>query len=271
MRRAIITGITGQDGSHLAELLLDKGYRVYGLVRRHSSEQYPRLAGFRERVELIPGDLCDAPSLDCALEQIQPDESLQPRRDVVCRRQLGPAGAHHRNQRAWACCVCSRLTALLPQGTLLPGVHQRDVRPGKRSAQRETTPFHPQSLWRGQGLRTFPDGKLSGELWPVRVQWDFVQSRRAAARAGVRDAQDHAGGRRHQAGLRVQSCGWATSPPAATGATPAITSRRCGGCSSKSSPTTSSSAAARTTRSRTLSISPSATPASTGQRPCGGR
>src|SRR5256885_908534 len=74
MRKALITGITGQDGSHLAELLLDKSYRVWGLVRRHSSEHYPRLEGLRDRLELVPGDLCDAPSLDRAIQEIQPDE-----------------------------------------------------------------------------------------------------------------------------------------------------------------------------------------------------
>ena len=72
--RALITGITGQDGSYLAEFLLDKGYDVYGLVRRSSLEKYDRIAGIRERVRFVQGDLTDQSSLDQALQQVQPDE-----------------------------------------------------------------------------------------------------------------------------------------------------------------------------------------------------
>ena len=72
--RALITGITGQDGSYLAEFLLDKGYEVYGLVRRSSLEKYDRIAGITERVRFVQGDLTDQSSLDQALQQVQPDE-----------------------------------------------------------------------------------------------------------------------------------------------------------------------------------------------------
>jgi GDPmannose 4,6-dehydratase len=73
-RSALITGITGQDGSYLAELLLSKGYRVYGLVRRSSTQNLERLEGVRDRVRLIGGDLLDSFSLLDALEESQPDE-----------------------------------------------------------------------------------------------------------------------------------------------------------------------------------------------------
>jgi GDPmannose 4,6-dehydratase len=72
--RALITGITGQDGSYLAEFLLDKEYEVYGLVRRSSQERRDRLEGIAERVKFVQGDLADQSSLDRALEQIQPHE-----------------------------------------------------------------------------------------------------------------------------------------------------------------------------------------------------
>jgi GDPmannose 4,6-dehydratase len=72
--RALITGITGQDGSYLAEFLLDKNYEVYGLVRRSSLEKYDRVAGIAERICFVEGDLTDQSSLDQALEQIQPEE-----------------------------------------------------------------------------------------------------------------------------------------------------------------------------------------------------
>lgn len=75
-RRALITGITGQDGSYLAELLLDKGYHVFGIIRRHSSpdRQLWRLGENASRLCLIVGDLLDEASLRRAVLQSQPDE-----------------------------------------------------------------------------------------------------------------------------------------------------------------------------------------------------
>ena len=74
MPRALITGITGQDGSYLAELLLDKGYEVCGVVRRSSTESYERIEHLRDRLTFAQADLLDQPSLTAALEQAQPDE-----------------------------------------------------------------------------------------------------------------------------------------------------------------------------------------------------
>jgi GDPmannose 4,6-dehydratase len=73
-RRALITGVTGQDGSYLAELLLDKGYEVHGMVRRLSSENYERLQKIRDRITLHSGDLLDERSLIDVLRVSEPDE-----------------------------------------------------------------------------------------------------------------------------------------------------------------------------------------------------
>jgi len=73
-KRALITGITGQDGSYLAELLLAQGYEVFGLTRRLSAENYWRIDHVRDRVTLIPGDLLDQLSLIRVLERVQPHE-----------------------------------------------------------------------------------------------------------------------------------------------------------------------------------------------------
>jgi GDPmannose 4,6-dehydratase len=73
-RRALITGITGQDGSYLAELLLDKGYEVFGMTRRASTENVERISHLIDQVTLIQGDLLDPPSLDSALRTAQPTE-----------------------------------------------------------------------------------------------------------------------------------------------------------------------------------------------------
>jgi GDPmannose 4,6-dehydratase len=73
-KRALITGITGQDGSHLAELLLNKGYDVHGMVRRSSTETFQRLQGFRDSITLHTGDLLDQRSLVDVLRETEPDE-----------------------------------------------------------------------------------------------------------------------------------------------------------------------------------------------------
>src|SRR5215467_1087731 len=73
-KRALITGITGQDGSYLAELLLDQGYEVYGLTRRLSASNYWRLEQILDRLTLIPGDLLDQLSLIRVLERVRPTE-----------------------------------------------------------------------------------------------------------------------------------------------------------------------------------------------------
>jgi GDPmannose 4,6-dehydratase len=74
VKRALITGVTGQDGSYLAELLLEKGYQVYGLVRRASTENFERIEHLREYLQLVQGDLLDQTSLLEALEESRPDE-----------------------------------------------------------------------------------------------------------------------------------------------------------------------------------------------------
>jgi GDPmannose 4,6-dehydratase len=73
-RRALITGITGQDGSYLADLLLEKGYEVIGLVRRSSTLSFERVAHIQDRITIVPGDLLDEVSIIAALREYRPHE-----------------------------------------------------------------------------------------------------------------------------------------------------------------------------------------------------
>jgi GDPmannose 4,6-dehydratase len=73
-RSALITGVTGQDGSYLADLLLEKGYEVHGMVRRSSTETFDRLSHIRDRITLHTGDLLDQRSLGDVMREVQPDE-----------------------------------------------------------------------------------------------------------------------------------------------------------------------------------------------------
>lgn len=72
--RALITGITGQDGSYLAELLLSMGYEVFGMARRKSSREYANISHLVDRITILYGDLLDQSSLDTAVEKVNPDE-----------------------------------------------------------------------------------------------------------------------------------------------------------------------------------------------------
>ncbi len=74
MKRAFITGITGQDGGYLAELLLEKGYEVYALYRRNSNQRFDRIEDILDKIHLVEGDLTDDSSLINAIEVSKPDE-----------------------------------------------------------------------------------------------------------------------------------------------------------------------------------------------------
>ncbi len=74
MKTALITGITGQDGSYLAEFLLEKGYKVYGLERRNSSRERRNITEILDKIELINGDLLDQASIIAAIKESNPDE-----------------------------------------------------------------------------------------------------------------------------------------------------------------------------------------------------
>jgi len=73
-KKALITGVTGQDGSYLAEFLLSKGYDVYGMVRRTSTIHYERIRHIQDKITLVQGDLSDQTSLTRAMSDIMPDE-----------------------------------------------------------------------------------------------------------------------------------------------------------------------------------------------------
>lgn len=75
MKKALITGVTGQDGSYLAELLLEKGYKVYGLTRRTSTVNNERIKHIQDKITLIQGDLLDQSSLSAALFESEPEEA----------------------------------------------------------------------------------------------------------------------------------------------------------------------------------------------------
>ncbi len=73
-RRALVTGITGQDGSYLAEFLLEQGYEVFGLIRRSSTVSFERIQHIQDDIRLLSGDLLDQNSLMFAIQEARPSE-----------------------------------------------------------------------------------------------------------------------------------------------------------------------------------------------------
>jgi GDPmannose 4,6-dehydratase len=144
-KKALITGITGQDGSYLAELLLEKGYEVHGLVRRSSSFNTWRIDHVRDRLVLHYGDLVDQNSLVRTLESIAPDEAynLAAQSHVKVSFEMPEYTAN-----VTALGVMRLLDAVREAG-LETRVYQAGSSEMfglvQENPQRETTPFHPRS------------------------------------------------------------------------------------------------------------------------------
>jgi len=145
MKTALITGITGQDGSYLAEFLLDKEYRVAGLVRRSSTLNFERIAHIQDRIELISGDLTDQNSLFSALKSCEPDEVYN-------------LGAQSFVQTSWSQPILTGDVTALGVTRMLDSIRvfNPDIRFYQASSsemfgkvqavpQREDTPFYPRS------------------------------------------------------------------------------------------------------------------------------
>ena len=147
MKRALITGITGQDGSYLAELLLDKGYEVHGIVRRASTDNLTRLTNVIGQVKLHDGDLCDSGSIMRAVYEASPDEIY----NLAAQSHVKTSF----DMPEYSCEVDAIGTLRVLEAVRLHGaekscrIYQASTSElyGKveECPQRETTPFHPYS------------------------------------------------------------------------------------------------------------------------------
>src|ERR1700751_3931712 len=144
-KRALITGVTGQDGSYLAELLLQEGYEVIGMVRRSSTVNFERIAGIQDRLTLVPGDLVDEASMITVLREHRPTEVYN-------------LAAQSFVQTSWSQPVLTGETTALGVTRLLDAIRIVDpeIRMYQASSsemfgkvvevpQLETTPFYPRS------------------------------------------------------------------------------------------------------------------------------
>ena len=205
-KKALITGITGQDGSYLAELLLDKGYEVHGLIRRSSSFNTGRI----DHLYRDPHEADDAPLPPLR----RPDRRVVADRHAATRSSPTRSTTSARRATSGSASRCRSSPPRPPaMGTLrlleavrarrladplLPGRQQRDVRQGRsrRPQTRDDAVPPAQPVRRRQGLRPLDDGPLPRGLRPLRLQRHPLQPRVAAPRRDVRHAQDHARRRR---------------------------------------------------------------------------
>ena len=98
-KKALITGITGQDGSYLAEFLLSKGYEVYGMVRRTSTVRYERIEHIQNQLQILQGDMGDLSSLISAISAAEPDEVYNLAAQSFVPYLLESTGFHGRYHR----------------------------------------------------------------------------------------------------------------------------------------------------------------------------
>jgi GDPmannose 4,6-dehydratase len=217
-KRALITGVTGQDGSYLAELLLEEGYEVFGLVRRSSSAHLDRIAHVQDRLKLVQGDLLDQSSLQRALADARPDEvynlaaqSFVPRSfdEPVLTAEITGLGVTR---------LLEAVRHVCPEARFYQASTSEMFGDAAESPQRETTPFHPRS----------PYGVAK-----AYAHWITVNAREAHgihASSGILF--------NHESPRRGVEFVTRKITRAATGASPATTSARCGGCCRRRRPTT---------------------------------
>ena len=145
MPKALITGITGQDGSYLAEFLLAKGYEVAGLIRRARTERYERITHIQHRLRLFEGDVLDQVSLMGALRSFAPDEVYNlASQSSVFRSWSEPILTGEVN----AIGVCQVLEAIRntnPKTRFYQASSSEMFGKVRESPQNELTPFHPRS------------------------------------------------------------------------------------------------------------------------------
>src|SRR3954452_7592194 len=145
MKRALITGISGQDGSYLAELLLEKGYEVHGLVHGSTDRPFERLEPIIDRLSLHPGDLLDESSLVDVLRQVKPDEvyNLAAMSSVAESWRLAVATAEY------TAVVVTRLLEgireVCPEARFYQASSSEMFGRARETPQSEQTPFYPRS------------------------------------------------------------------------------------------------------------------------------
>ena len=227
-KRALITGITGQDGSYLAELLLDKGYEVWGMVRRSSTETSGRIDHLKDRIAFLQADLLDQASLSKAMEEAAPDEVY----NLAAQSFVPTSWAQPTLTGQFTGLGVTRLLEamrqLAPKARFYQASSSEMFGKVREVPQTETTPFHPRSPY------------AVAKIYGHHITVNYRESYGLFAASGI--LFNHESPRRGMEFVtrkithgvarikvgRPRSCVWAIWTRSATGASPATTCGPCG-------------------------------------------
>src|SRR5919106_6325294 len=145
MPTAIITGITGQDGSYLAEFLLEKGYKVVGIVRRSSTTPYERIAHLVDKIELVSADLLDQTSLTDVVSDCAPDEIYNLAAQSFVQTSWSQPVLTGEFTALGVTRVLEAMKKAAPKARFYQASSSEMFGKVLESPQRETTPFYPRS------------------------------------------------------------------------------------------------------------------------------
>ncbi|HEU5039686.1 MAG TPA: GDP-mannose 4,6-dehydratase, partial [Gemmatimonadales bacterium] len=145
MPRALITGVTGQDGSYLAELLLDKGYEVVGVVRRTSHHSYERIEHLLDRITVVAADLLDQHSLTVVLQDTRPDEVYNLAAQSYVPTSFTQPVLTGEFTALGVTRILEAIRLVHPTARFYQASSSEMFGKAKETPQRESTPFYPRS------------------------------------------------------------------------------------------------------------------------------
>ena len=227
-KRALITGITGQDGSYLAELLLEKDYEVLGMVRRSSTVNFERIAHLQDKITFVPGDLLDEISMIHILQQHRPQEVYNPAAQSFVQTSFGQPVLTGETTALGVTRLLDAIRLVDPEIRFYQASSSEMFGKVHEVPQKETTPFHPRSPYgsprsTGTGSRSTtarattstPPAASSSTTRALAAAWSSSPARSATRSLRSSSAWS-------------TNCDSATLMRSATGASPATMSRPCG-------------------------------------------
>ncbi|MEK9637358.1 MAG: GDP-mannose 4,6-dehydratase, partial [Acidimicrobiaceae bacterium] len=144
-KRALITGVTGQDGSYLAELLLEKGYEVLGMVRRSSTVNFERIAHLQDKITFVPGDLLDEISMIHILQEHRPQEVYNLAAQSFVQTSFGQPVLTGETTALGVTRLLDAIRLVDPEIRFYQASSSEMFGKVHEVPQTETTPFHPRS------------------------------------------------------------------------------------------------------------------------------
>src|ERR1044072_364885 len=169
MKKALITGISGQDGSYMAELLLDQGYIVHGTVRRISNPTYPNLASCLDRIILHTADMQDATSLFRVISEVRPDEIYNFAAMSQVRDSYDHPDTTQDINANGLLRIMEAVRVLGLDSKIYQACSSEMFGKGQQTPQNESTPFYPRSPYGSSKVTAYNHAKVWREAYGLKV------------------------------------------------------------------------------------------------------